>query len=140
MNICDIVSGWLGFMKKIMIVDDEPDQIYTIKKSLENTGEKYEIIPANSGEQCLEFLVKNQIPDLILLDIMMPGMSGWMVFDKLKDNVAWEKIPIIFLTARTDKMAVNAGEFLADDFIEKPFETKDLMSRIDNVLKDTTQK
>ena len=129
MNIYDIVSGWLGFMKKIMIVDDEPDQIYTIKKSLENTGEK-----------CLEFLVKNQIPDLILLDIMMPGMSGWMVFDKLKDNVAWEKIPIIFLTARTDKMAVNAGEFLADDFIEKPFETKDLMSRIDNVLKDTTQK
>jgi len=124
-------------MKKIMIVDDEPDQIYTIKKSLENTGEKYEIIPVNSGEQCFEFLEKNQIPDLILLDIMMPGMSGWMVFDKLKDNASWEKIPIIFLTARTDKMAVNAGGFLADDFIEKPFETNDLMSRIDKVLKDT---
>jgi CheY-like chemotaxis protein len=124
-------------MKKIMVVDDEPDQVYAIKKSLEKAGEKYKIIPANSGEQCLEFLEKNQIPDLILLDIMMPEMSGWAVFDKLKDNATWEKIPIIFLTARTDEIAVNAGGFLGNDFIEKPFDTKDLMSRIDKVLKDT---
>ena len=127
-------------MKKIMVVDDEPDQIYVIKKSLEKAGVTYEIITANSGAQCLEFLEKNQIPDLILLDIMMPEMSGWIVFDKLKDNVMWEKIPIIFLTARTDKIAENAGGFLGDDFIEKPFDTKDLKSRIDKVLKDTNQK
>lgn len=62
------------------------------------------------------------------------------VFDKLKDNATWEKIPIIFLAARTDKIAVNAGEFLGNDFIEKPFDTKDLKSRIDKVLKDTNQK
>ena len=140
MNIYDIVSRWTGFMKKIMVVDDEPDQIYVIKKSLEKAGVTYEIITANSGAQCLEFLEKNQIPDLILLDIMMPEMSGWIVFDKLKDNVMWEKIPIIFLTARTDKIAENAGGFLGDDFIEKPFDTKDLKSRIDKVLKDTNQK
>ena len=127
-------------MKKIMVVDDEPDQAYAIKKSLEKADGTYEIIPANSGAQCLEFLEKNQIPDLILLDIMMPEMSGWIVFDKLKDNTTWEKIPIIFLTARTDKIAVNAGEFLGNDFIEKPFDTKDLKSRIDKVLKDTKQK
>ena len=140
MNIYDIVSRWTGFMKKIMVVDDEPDQIYVIKKSLEKAGVTYEIITANSGAQCLEFLEKNQIPDLILLDIMMPEMSGWIVFDKLKDNVMWEKIPIIFLTARTDKIAENAGGFLGDDFIEKPFDTKNLKSRIDKVLKDTNQK
>jgi len=127
-------------MKKIMIVDDESDQIYVIKKSLEKAGGKYEIIPANSGAQCLEFLEKNQIPDLIILDIMMPEMSGWIVFDKLKGNNTWEKIPIIFLTARTDKIAENAGGFLGNDFIEKPFDTKDLKSRIDKVLKDTNQK
>ena len=140
MNIYDIVSRWAEFMKKIMVVDDEPDQIYVIRKSLEKAGGNYEIIPANSGAKCLEFLEKNQIPDLILLDIMMPEMSGWLVFDKLKDNVIWEKIPVIFLTARTDKIAENAGGFLGDDFIEKPFDTKDLKSRIDKVLKDTAQK
>jgi len=127
-------------MKKIMVVDDEPDQIYVIRKSLEKTDGNYEIISANSGAQCLEFLEKNQIPDLILLDIMMPEMSGWLVFDKLKDNVIWEKIPIIFLTARTDKIAENAGGFLGEDYIEKPFEIKDLKNRIDKVLKNTTQK
>ena len=127
-------------MKKIMVVDDEPDQIFTIKKALEKPGNDYEFITVNSGAQCLELLEKNQIPDLILLDIMMPKMSGWIVFDKLKDNASWEKIPIIFLTARTDKIAENAGGFLGNDFIEKPFEAKDLKSRIDKVLKDTNQK
>ena len=135
-----MVSRWAGFMKKIMVVDDEPDQVYAIKKSLEKAGGTYEIIPANSGAQCLEFLEKNQIPDLILLDIMMPEMSGWIVFDKLRDNAMWEKIPIIFLTARTDKITENAGRFLGDDFIEKPFDTKELNSRIDKVLKDTNQR
>lgn len=135
-----MVSRWAEFMKKIMVVDDEPDQVYAIKKSLEKAGGTYEIIPANSGAQCLEFLEKNQIPDLILLDIMMPEMSGWIVFDKLRDNAMWEKIPIIFLTARTDKITENAGRFLGDDFIEKPFDTKELNSRIDKVLKDTNQR
>jgi len=120
-----------------MVVDDESDQIYAIKKSLEKAGGTYKIIPVNSGAQCLEFLEKNQIPDLILLDIMMPEMSGWIVFDKLKDNTMWEKIPIIFLTARTDKITENAGGFLGDDFIEKPFDTKDLKNRIDKVLENT---
>jgi len=124
-------------MKKIMVVDDEPDQIFTIRKTLEKPGSDYELITANSGAQCLELLEKNQIPDLILLDIMMPEMSGWIVFDKLKDNASWEKIPIIFLTARTDKIAEDAGGFLGNDFIEKPFDVKDLKSRIDKVLKNT---
>jgi CheY-like chemotaxis protein len=124
-------------MKKIMVVDDEPDQIFTIRKTLEKPGSDYELITANSGAQCLEFLEKNQIPDLILLDIMMPEMSGWIVFDKLKDNASWEKIPIIFLTARTDKIAEDAGGFLGNDFIEKPFDAKDLKSRIDKILKNT---
>jgi len=69
-------------MIKIMVVDDEPDQLFSIKKSLENFDSDYEVIGANGGEQCFELLKNGQIPDLILLDIMMPGMTGWTVHDR----------------------------------------------------------
>ena len=64
-----------------MIVDDEPDQISIIKKLLDG---EYEFIGANNGKQCFELLESGQIPDLILLDIMMPEMSGWTVYDRMK--------------------------------------------------------
>ena len=125
--------------KKIMIVDDEPYQILTIKKTLEDLSDKYEVIGANSGIQCLQLLKNNQIPDIILLDIMMPEMSGWETFSRLKENQLWKNIPIIFLTARTDKIAENAGSFLAEDYIEKPYNIKNLKKRIDKVLMNTSQ-
>ena len=123
-------------MKKIMVVDDEPDQIATVKYVLENSSSEYEIISAESGNKCLELLNNNQIPDLILLDIMMPEMSGWEVFNQIKENPSWKKIPIIFLTARTDKIAKKAGVFLGDDFIEKPFNSKYLIEKINEVIQD----
>jgi hypothetical protein len=86
--------------------------------------------------QCLELLKNNQIPDIILLDIMMPKMSGWQVFYRLKENPSWKNIPVIFLTARTDEVAKNAGGFLGDDYIEKPFNREDLKKRIDYFLKN----
>jgi hypothetical protein len=122
-------------MKTIMMVDDEPDQIFTVKNVLESSGGKYEVIGVNSGMQCLELLKDNRIPDLILLDIMMPEMSGWEVLKNLKENSSWKNIPVIFLTARTDEVAKNAGGFLGDDFIEKPFKKEDLIKKIDNFLK-----
>jgi CheY-like chemotaxis protein len=122
-------------MKKIMFVDDEPDQIATIRKVLKDAGMDYELIPAESGKKCLELLKNNEIPDLILLDIMMPGMSGWVVFDKLKENPSWKDIPVVFLTARIDEIAKNAGSFLGDDYIEKPVNAEELKNRIDKVLK-----
>lgn len=128
-------------MKKIMMVDDEKDQIFSIKTAFEETyGDEYRIIPAESGEKCFELLNNNEIPDLILLDIMMPGMSGWEVFDKLRDHPAWKDIPIVFLTARTDRIAVNAGAFLGEDYIEKPVEIKELRNRIENVLEKHRKK
>ena len=120
-------------VKKIMIVDDNPDIILSIKGGLEVIENDYEIISAESGEKCLELLKNNEIPDLILLDIMMPKMSGWETFDKLKENASWTKIPVIFLTARTDRVAKNAGGFLGDDYIEKPFEIAELKKRIDEI-------
>lgn len=122
-------------MKKIMLVDDEQDQIFSVKTSFEQEyAKEYEIIPAESGKKCFELLEKNVKPDLILLDIMMPDMDGWEVFDKLKANQSWKNIPIIFLTARSDGLATKAGTMIADDYIEKPIDIEELKTRIDNVL------
>jgi len=121
-------------MKKIMMVDDEPDQIFTAKIGLELDG-KYEIIGANSGDQCFEMLKDGQIPDLILLDLMMPGMSGWTVHDRLKKKDSpYNDIPNIFLTGATDSDSKEVGEWFGEDYIEKPYELEDLKKRIDTVL------
>jgi len=122
----------LGMVKKIMVVDDNPDIILSIKGGLEAVADGYEIIGVESGEKCLE-LLETETPDLILLDIMMPEMSGWETFDKLKGNESWGKIPIVFLTARTDNVATNAGGFLGDGYIEKPFDIVELKRRIDEI-------
>jgi two-component system response regulator VicR len=123
----------IGMVKKIMIVDDNPDIILSIKSGLEGVEGDYEIIGAESGEKCLE-LLETETPALILLDIMMPEMSGWETFDKLKENASWGKIPVVFLTARTDRVAKTAGGFLGDDYIEKPFEIAELKRRIDEII------
>ena len=128
-------------MKKIMLVDDEKDQIFFVKASFKNLfGKEYVIIPAESGEKCFELLENKEIPDVILLDIMMPRMNGWEVFDRLRANPSWKNIPIIFLTARTDEFAEHAGVLIADDYIKKPIEIKELKTRIDNVLKKAKKK
>jgi len=115
--------------KKILVVDDDPTQTETMKIVLEKDNE-YEVTVANSGIECLEHLKNQTIPDVILLDIMMPEMNGWQVFEKIKENNSWSKIPIIFLTARTDDIAKNAGGFLGEDYIEKPYNVEDLRNRI----------
>jgi CheY-like chemotaxis protein len=124
-----------------MLVDDEKDQIFCIKTGFEELfGKKYTIIAAESGKQCIKLLEKNVIPDVILLDIMMPDMNGWEVFDKLRANKDWKNIPVVILTARSDGFAEQAGGLIADDFIEKPIDIKELKTRIDNVIKRKTKK
>jgi len=120
--------------KTIMVVDDNADIIASIKYGLEAVTNDFEVIGADSGKQCLSLLLQNKIPDLILLDIMMPEMSGWETYNKLKENKTWKNIPVVFLTARIDKIAKNAGKFLGDDYIEKPFEIEDVKDRISKVL------
>ena len=121
-------------VKKVLVVDDNPDVIFSVKSGLESYDKNYKINGVESGRKCLEFL-QNEKPDLILMDIMMPEMSGWKTFDKIKENTAWKDIPIIFLTARTDRVAKNAGGFLGEDYIEKPFEIKNLIGRIEKIFK-----
>lgn len=123
-------------MKKIMIVDDESDQIYTLRKILESVSDKYELVGAESGMQCLQLLKNGEIPDIIFLDIMMPKMSGWELYEKIKNNTKWHKIPIVFLTARTDNTAIKAGGFLGDEFINKPYDINEIIK----IIKEKTNK
>ena len=118
-----------------MVVDDEEDQLYTVKKTIEYADNDYEVITFNNGNKCLQYLKNNDNPDLILLDIMMPEMTGWELYDKIKENNDWRNIPIVFLTARTDETAEKAGKFFGEDFIEKPFDGKNLIERIKKVIK-----
>jgi len=124
-------------MKKIMIVDDDPDIRKTIKQALEFFSPDYEVICVESGNKCYELLRKDTIPDLILLDIMMPGMSGWMLTDRLRENPSWKDIPIVFLTARSDDFAEVIGKKIGIDFIRKPFDLIDIKKRIDRIFSNS---
>ena len=119
--------------KKIMVVDDEPDILFTVGQMLEISG--YEVIKAPDGKTAIEQLSELQSnPDLILLDIMMPEFSGWDVAAKIKENPEWKSIPIVFLTAKGDTMSVGMGGLAAEDYIVKPFDIEDLKVRVEKVL------
>jgi two-component system alkaline phosphatase synthesis response regulator PhoP len=85
-------------MKKIMVVDDDPDILYTVRIILERGG--YGVIRASSGRECLDILDR-EIPDLILLDIMMPGMDGWDVLKEIRRREDLKTIPVAMLTAKS---------------------------------------
>ena len=119
--------------KKILVVDDEPDILLTVGQMLELSG--FEVIRAKDGDECIDKLNDIQTgPDLIILDIMMPNISGWDVAAKLKENPKWKDIPIVFLTAKGDTMSVGMGGLAAVDYIVKPFDIKDLVIRVKKIL------
>ena len=121
--------------KKILIVDDEPDQVFTVQKSIEASSDQFEVFSATSGEQSIEFLQTHEPPDLILLDIMMPQMDGIEVIKKIRENPSWNHIPVVFLTARTDKLSIEDSMELGDDYIEKPFHRDEFLARIQSALR-----
>ena len=123
-------------MKKIMIVDDDQNILHTLKQSLEFMDTDFKVTCAINGVQCLNLLKNNEIPDLILLDIMMPEMDGWETFKNLQENPLWKDIPVFFLTARDDSVVNNAGNILAADFIQKPYDIEDLKLRINKIFKN----
>ena len=119
--------------KKILIVDDEADILELIKYNLEL--ENYEVEIALSGEECLD-KIKVFLPDLIVLDLMLPGISGLEVCKKLKSDSLSSKIPVIMLTAKTGESDIVLGlELGADDYITKPFSPKVLTARIKSVFR-----
>ena len=120
-------------MKKIMVVDNEPDIVDLTRTVLEIGG--YSIVPVYSGEECLRKLEKEKV-DLVLLDIMMPGMSGWDVFNRIKKKNSDIKVAFMSVLEISDKRKqVLLDEGLAD-YIMKPFDKDSLLERVDNMLKD----
>lgn len=125
-------------MKKIIVVDDEKTTVELLITVLENEG--YQVSGAYNGLDCLEKIKKEGIPDLIILDIMMPEMNGWDAAATIKINPKYKDIPIIFLTAKSDTASKNMGRITAEYYIEKPFEVSNLVERIDEVLSQKKKK
>ncbi len=124
--------------KKILIVDDIPKNIQILGNLL--SGINFQIAYAQSGEQALE-VIKHQDFDLILLDIMMPGINGFEVCKKLKNNKKTKEIPIIFLTAKADMESIIKGfEAGGQDYITKPFNSAELIARVNTHLLIREQK
>ena len=119
-------------MKTVMFVDDEDDVRESVKLLLQKWG--YKALVADSGYDCLKKL-KIEKPDLILLDIMMPGMDGWDTCAKIKADKKTESIPIVFLTAKNDPISTSMGRIASSDYITKPFDINDLKKRIESAIK-----
>jgi two-component system, OmpR family, alkaline phosphatase synthesis response regulator PhoP len=127
--------------EKILVVDDEEDILELVRYNLSKEG--YKILCAASGEEGLN-IARDQTPDLIVLDLMLPGLDGLDVTRRLKGDNATQKIPIVMLTARGEESDIITGlELGAEDYVTKPFSPKVLVARIRAVLrrniKDTSE-
>jgi DNA-binding response OmpR family regulator len=120
-------------MKKILVIDDLPENVFMLQDRLEHEG--YEVITAYDGQTGIE-KTRNEVPDLILLDVMMPGITGFEVCKTLVNDIKTKNIPIILVTAKIGaedtKEGLEAGAF---DYIKKPFNKIELLARVNSALK-----
>src|SRR5436853_82410 len=119
-------------VKKTTIVaaDDDPQLLRLVTRNLQFEG--YEVIPASNGQQALEE-VEEQVPDLVLLDVMMPKMDGFTVCQRVRE---FSTVPIIIVTARgQDQDKVRGLDLGADDYLTKPFSVDELLARVRAVLR-----
>jgi len=122
---------------KILVVDDEDDLCEILKFNLETEG--YQVSTANSAEDALKLDIASF--DLLLLDVMMGGMSGFAMAKQLKANPSTANVPIIFLTARdTENDTVTGFNLGADDYISKPFSLREVLVRVRAVLRRTSER
>ena len=118
--------------KKILLVDDSEVDLLFAKNML---SDEYEVITAKSGKEALNHLINKLVPDLLLLDILMPEMDGWETYNKIKGISLLRDVPIAFVTSVTEtteeKKAFNMG---ADDYIKKPYTQSELLERVKTLL------
>ena len=118
---------------KILLVDDEEKNVMLLEAML--SGEGYSILKAKNGTGALEIL-KSEIVEMVLLDIMMPGMSGFDVLKKIREDKDLSTLPVIVITALTEKQERIKGLQLgADDFISKPFDMDELKTKVGSQIK-----
>lgn len=119
--------------KKIILIEDEPDILEVIEYNLKR--ENFSVLTAADGLEGLDLVIKEK-PDLVLLDLMLPGIDGMEICRQVRNNQAVKRVPIIMLTAKGDESDVVLGLGLgADDYMTKPFSPKELIARIKAVLR-----
>ncbi len=117
---------------RVLIVDDAPENIRILGELLK---EKYTVMFARNGEDALRIANKNPHPDIILLDVIMPGMDGYEVCQELKSNQDTQDIPVLFITAQNDEQEESRGLSIgAVDYVSKPFRSTLVTTRVDNQL------
>lgn len=117
----------------IMVVDDEPDMVSVVTAMLKKRG--YHVTQAYSGQECLEKVALDK-PDLILMDVMMPGIDGFEATKRIKEDPELKDVPVVMLTAKTNKEAKIEGfqTSFCDGYVEKPVKMKDLMKVVSWIL------
>lgn len=121
--------------RKILIADDEPNIVTALEFLLKRAG--YDVRTAANGDEALA-LVESFAPDLVLVDIMMPGKSGYEVCQRMREAPQWRHIKIVMVTAKGREAEVSKGLSLgADLYITKPFSTQELIAAIERLLSDS---
>jgi len=124
-------------LKRILCIEDEPEMIDLIRLILGRRG--YEVKGAEGGIEGLK-LVRKEHPDLVLLDLMMPDMDGWEVYQQMKADESTKHIPVIVVTAKAQSIDKVLGLHIAkvDDYIAKPFSPQDLLNSVERILSQKT--
>ena len=118
--------------KKVLIVDDEPNIVTSLEYLMRKRG--YAVAIARNGDEALD-LVESFLPDVVLLDVMMPRKSGYEVCQQIRERSDWQHIKLVMLSAKGSEAEVNKGLSLgADVYITKPFSNQELIARIDALL------
>ncbi len=120
-------------LKRLVYVEDEREMIDLVRLILGRRG--FEVIGANGGRDGLE-TIRRELPDLVLLDLMMPDMDGWDVYQQMKAEDATRDIPVIVVTAKAQSIDKVLGLHIAkvDDYISKPFSPQELTESVEKVL------
>ncbi|MET4163013.1 two-component system alkaline phosphatase synthesis response regulator PhoP [Marinobacterium sp. MBR-111] len=119
-------------MPRVLVVDDEPNILLSLEFLMQQAG--FEVTTAEDAEQA-QVLISQQVPDLILLDISLPGMSGFDLLEQLRADEATRSLPVVMLTAHGREVEKEKGMALgASDYITKPFSTRELVSRVQALL------
>jgi len=119
--------------KRLVYIEDEEEMIDLVRLILSRRG--YEVLGANGGREGLD-LVRRELPDLVLLDLMMPDMDGWDVYQQMKSEERTRDIPVIVVTAKAQSIDKVLGLHIAkvEDYISKPFSPQELLDSVEKVL------